>query len=144
MQSLKHYLPYSALWSIYFALIKFNYSSLVYLSTFKGHIKPIQILQNKALRILKHFIPPPIAFPNKSSLVSLYIYLDILLVSQQFTFRAILFKFNYDIKKLRPYYPNQSLFSQSQDLHNFNTRQSRVSTLTSIGLRYLNFLCLCR
>jgi hypothetical protein len=146
MRRLKHYLPYSALRSIYFALIQsnINYCSLVYLSTFKSHIKPIQILQNKAVRILKLFISSPISLPNKSSTASLYTYLDILPVSQQFTFGAIIFKFNYDIKKLPPYYLNQSLFSQSQDLHHYNTRQKRVFTLTSIGLRDLNFLCLCR
>ena len=127
MRRLKHYLPYSALRSIYFALIQsnINYCSLVYLSTFKSHIKPIQILQNKAVRILKLFISSPISLPNKSSTASLYTYLDILPVSQQFTFGAIIFKFNYDIKKLPPYYLNQSLFSRSQDLHRYNTRQKK-------------------
>ena len=74
MRRLKLCLPYSALRSIYFALIQtnINYCSLVYLSTFKSHIKPIQILQNKALRILKLFIPSPIELPNKSSTASLY------------------------------------------------------------------------
>ena len=62
MRRLKLYLPYSALRSIYFALIQtnINYWSLVYLSTFKSHIKPIQILQNRFLRILKLFISSPI------------------------------------------------------------------------------------
>ena len=124
MRRLKLCLPYSALRSIYFALIQtnINYCSLVYLSTFKSHIKPIQILQNKAIRILKLFIPSPIELPNKSSTASLYTYLDILPVSQQFAFGSILFKINYDIKKLPPYYLHQSLFSQSQDLHNYNTQ----------------------
>ena len=123
MRRLKLCLPYSALRSIYFALIQtdVNYCSLVYLSTFKSHIKPIQILQNKALRILKPIIPSPIELPNKPSTASIYTYLDILPVSQQFVFGAIHLKFNYDIKKLPPYYLNQSLFSQSQDLHNYNT-----------------------
>ena len=127
MRRLKLCLPYSALRSIYFALIQtnINYCSLVYLSTFKSHIKRIQILQNKAPRILKLFIPSPIELPSKSSTASLYTYLDILPVSQQFTFGAILFKFNFDIKKLPPYYLNQSLFSQSQDLNNYNTRQKK-------------------
>ena len=76
-------MPYSALRSIYFALKQTNisYCSLAYLSTFKGHIKPIQILQNKALRILKLFIQSPIELPNKSSTASLYTYLDKLPVS---------------------------------------------------------------
>ena len=69
-------------------------------------------------------IPSPIALPNKSSTVSSYANLDILLISQQFTFGAILFK-SCDIKKLLPYYLNQSLFSQSQDLHNYNTQQKK-------------------
>ena len=105
MQRLKLCLPYSALRSIYFALINnnINYCSLVYLSTFKSHIKPMQILQNKALRILKLFIPSPIELLNKSSTAFLYTYLDILPVSQQFAFGAILLKFHYDIDKLPPY-----------------------------------------
>ena len=146
MHTLKHYLPYSALQSIYFALIQsnINYCSLVYLSTFKSYIKPIQILQNKAFRILKLFIPSPNALPNKSPTASLYTYLDTIPVSQQFTFRAIFFKFNYGFKKLLPYYHNQSLFFQSQDLHNYNARQKKASTLTSIVLKDLNLLRLCQ
>ena len=104
----------------------------------------MQILQNKALRILKLFILSPIELLNKSSTAFLYTYLDILPVSQQFAFGAILLKFHYDIDKLSPYHLNQSLFSQSQDLHNCNTRQERVSTLTSIILRNLNSLRLCQ
>ena len=101
IRRLKLCLPYSALRNIDFAQIQtnVNYCSLVYLSTFKSRIKPIQILQNKALRILKLFIPSPIELPNKSSTASLYTYLDILPVSQQFAFEAMLFKINYDIKK---------------------------------------------
>ena len=98
-------LGYSGLQSIYFARFQsdINYCSLVYLSTFKNDVKPIQISQNKALRILKLIIPSPIAVPNESYTSSLFTYLDIILVSQQFTFGEILFKFNYDFKKLPPY-----------------------------------------
>ena len=85
----------------------------------------MQIIQIKTLRFLKLFILSPIALSNKSSEASLYTYLDILSVPQQFTFGTIIFKFHYNIKKLPPYYLNQSLFSQSEDLHNYDNRHKK-------------------
>ena len=53
MRRLQHFFPYEVLRLIYFALVHshLTYCPLIYLATFKYHIKPIQTLQNWALQI---------------------------------------------------------------------------------------------
>ena len=53
MYSLKQFFPYEILRLLYFPLVHshLSYCPIVYLATFKTHLKPLQIVQNWALII---------------------------------------------------------------------------------------------
>ena len=80
MRILRSSLPLEAMRSLYYALIHSHlmFSSLVYLNTFSSHIMPLQRQQNKALRVLKSYLPSPKLYPANPSADSLYCFLNIL------------------------------------------------------------------
>lgn len=112
MQRMKFILPLEAMRSIYFALVHsyLNYCPLIYLNTFRSHLIPLQRQQNKALRILKSYLPSPASFPSKSSTKSLYCLLNILPVELAVTFNSILFKVNHNLLSLPSYFFSFDLF----------------------------------
>ena len=112
LRYLKFHLPFPALKSVYYSLIHsyFNYCPIAYLNTFKSLIKPLQRLQNNALRTLKALLPSPSSLPDKSPTKSLYTFLRILPVDLVLTANCVLFRLK-QIKELLPLALNSSNFS---------------------------------
>ena len=98
MQRIRSSLLFEAMRSLYYALIHSHlmFSSLVYLNTFSSHIAPLQRQLNKALRVLKSYLPSPKLYPAKSSAGSLYCFFNILPLRHFVTVESILFKMKYD------------------------------------------------
>ena len=69
MCRLQHFLPHEVLRLLYFSLVHshLSYCPIVYLATFKTHFKPLQILQNRAKRILHKYLPSPSSYPGKTT-----------------------------------------------------------------------------
>jgi len=114
MRRLQHFFPYEVLRLIYFALVHshLTYCPLIYLATFKYHIKPLQTLQNRALRILQRYLPSPSSYPNKSKTETIYLLTNILPVSELFTLHSFLFKVKYNRSELPSYFRTR-IFSLS-------------------------------
>lgn len=123
MRRFQHFFPYEILRLIYFALVHshLTYCPLIYLATFRCHVKPIQILQNRALLILKKYLPSPSSYPNKSKTETLYLLTNILPVSQIFTLNSFLFKVKYDRSELPTYFRSNNFFPV-QHAHSYETR----------------------
>ena len=75
----KNIFPFTILKIIYHSLIAsyLNYCSVVYL-TFWKHIKPLQVLQNRAVRILGNFLYRPSKTENVSETKMLFLFLNLL------------------------------------------------------------------
>ena len=112
MRILRSSLPFEAMRSLYCALIYSHlmFSSLVYLNTFSSHIMPLQRQQNKALRVLKSYLPFPKLYPAKSSADSLYCFLNILPLRHSVMVESILFKLKYDRGLLPLFFRSSNLF----------------------------------
>ena len=82
MRKLQLFFPYKILRLIYFALVHshLTHGPLIYLETFKYHIEPIQTFQNRALRILKRYLPSPSSCQNKIKTETLCLLTNILSV----------------------------------------------------------------
>lgn len=80
MYRLQHVFPFSILKIIYHSLIApyLNYCTIIYLNTFWTHIKPLQILQNKAVRILGNFLHRPSKLRDASETETLFLFLNLL------------------------------------------------------------------
>ena len=102
MCRLKNLLPYCALKSLYISLVQyyFDYASIIFLNTFKSNVTPLQIIQNKAVRILKPFLPSPSNFPLKSTTETLFSLHNILPVRQSIQFLSVVFKIKLEREKL--------------------------------------------
>ena len=124
LRHLKFILPFHAMRSVYFALVHsyLSYCPLIFLNTFKTHIKPLQRQQNKALRILKTFIPSPISLPSKSPNKSIYSFLNILPVELLLSFHGLMFCVKYFAKILPKIFYAMDLFNQCE--HDYGTRGS--------------------
>ena len=72
--------PFTILKIIYYSLIAshLNYCSVVYLNTFWKNIKPLQVLQNRAIRILGNFLHRPSKRENVSKTKTLFLFLNLL------------------------------------------------------------------
>ena len=84
LHRLKQVFPFSILKILYHSLIEsyLNYCPIVYLNTFIVHLQPLQIIQNKAIRILGAFVHRPARLKNLSETQTLYIFLNILNLKQ--------------------------------------------------------------
>lgn len=124
LRHLKFILPFHAMRSVYFALVHsyLSYCPLIFLNTFKTHIKPLQRQQNKALRILKTFIPSPISLPSKSPNKSIFSFLNILPVELLLSFHGLMFCVKYFAKILPKIFYAMDLFNQCE--HDYGTRGS--------------------
>ena len=80
MYRVKIIFPFTILKIIYHSLITsyLNYCSVVYLNTFCKHIKPLQVLQNRAIRILGNFLHRPSKLENVSETKTLFLFLNLL------------------------------------------------------------------
>ena len=54
-----------------------NYCSVVYLNTFWMYIKPLQVLQNRAIRILGNFLHRPSKLESVSETKTLFLFLNL-------------------------------------------------------------------
>ena len=124
MRILRSSLPFEAMRSLYYALIHSHlmFSSLVYLNTFSSHITPLQRQQNKALRVLKSYLPSPKLYLAKSSADSLYCFLNILPLKHFVTVESILFKLKYDRGLLPLFFRSSNLFPLKTIDHGHLTR----------------------
>ena len=91
MCRLKNLLPFCALKSLYFSLVQshFDYASIIFLNTFKSNVTPLKIIQNKAVRILKPFLPSPSNFPLKSTTETLLHFIIFLLFGKVSNFQVL-------------------------------------------------------
>ena len=117
MRRVQHFFPCEVQRLIYFALVHshLTYCPLIYLTTFKYHIKPIQTLQNRTLRILKRYLPSPSPYSNKSKTETIYLLTNILPVSELFTLHSFLFKIKYDRSELPSYFRSRNFFPEQPD-----------------------------
>ena len=145
MCRLKNLLPYCALKSLYISLVQshFDYASIIFLNTFKSNVTPLQIIQNKAVRILKPFLPSPSNFPLKSTTETLFSLHNILPVRQSIQFLSVMFKIKLEREKLPRYFASMGLISspsssQVETRGKYNLRTPKVVTERSrFCLRYL-------
>ena len=100
MYRLQHFFPYEILRLLYFFLVHshLSFCPIVYLATFKTHLKPLQIVQNWALRILHKYLPSPLSCPGKTTTETLYLLVHILLISCYVTFLQCFLKLSMTIK----------------------------------------------
>ena len=84
LHRLKQVFPFSILKILHYSLIEsyLNYCPTIYLNTFMVHLRPLQIVQNKAIRILGTFVHRPARLKNLSETQTLYIFLNILNLKQ--------------------------------------------------------------
>ena len=75
MYRLQNFFPYEISRFLYFSLVysHLSYCPIVYLATFKTHLKPLQIVQNWALRILNKYLPSPSSYPCKTMAETLFV-----------------------------------------------------------------------
>ena len=80
MYRVKNIFPITILKIIYHSLITsyLDYCSVVYLHTFWKHIKPLQVPQNRAIRILGNFLHRPSKLENVSETETLFLFLNLL------------------------------------------------------------------
>ena len=130
MNHLKFILPFFALKSLYHSLVHsyINYCPIIFLNTFKTHILPLQRQQNKALRLLKNFLPSPFSYPGKSSTKSMYQILNILPLDLFSSFHSVFYMIKH-VQGLLPdyfYLHNNYFQDDNQVLHAYWTRGSSV------------------
>ena len=85
LHRLKFLFSYKVLRILYFCLIdaQIQYCSAMFLLTFKSHIKPLQTLQNKAIRILDKFLQFSRSTDIHSETRTSYLFLDIMTLTQK-------------------------------------------------------------
>ena len=97
------------------------YCPLIYLATFKYHIKPIQTLLNRPLQILQRYLPSPSSYPNQSKTETIYLLIKIFPISELFTFHSFSFKVKYDRSEPPSCFRTRNCFPQQPD-HVHETR----------------------
>ena len=96
IRHLRHLLPYHPMRCIYFSLVHSYTSYCANANTFKTHLHPLQVLQNKVIRILMSYLPAPSSIPDSSSTKSAYKYINILHITLLMPFATMLFVQKYD------------------------------------------------
>ncbi|MFO7795213.1 MAG: reverse transcriptase family protein [Promethearchaeia archaeon] len=84
LHRLKFLFPYQIIRTLYFSLIDcyFQYCSTVWMLTFPSHLRGLQIVQNKSIRILDHFLAHPRKTEELSEIKTSFLFLDILDLQQ--------------------------------------------------------------
>lgn len=117
LAKLKHYFPHATLLQLYYALVHplLLYGVMIWGATFPSYLQKLQILQNKAVRIVSNSDyyehAPPI-----------YIKLNILTLKDLYTHEIAKFVYNSNRTKLPT--PLSDLFKKTCDISTRNTRQS--------------------
>ena len=125
MYRLQHFFPYEILRLLYFSLVHshLSYCPIVYLATFKTHLKPLQIVQNRALIIyvLHKYLPSPSSYPGKTTTETLYLLMHILPISCLCNLSSVLFKIKYDHQMLPVYFQSIDMLGRKGKLHHYET-----------------------
>ena len=124
MYKLQYFFRYEIFRLLYFSLVHshLSYCPIVYLVTFKTHLKPLQIMQNRALRILHKYLPSPSSYPGKMTTETLYLLVHILSISCLCNFSSLLFKIKYDRQMLPVYFQSIDMLGRKGELRHYETR----------------------
>ena len=125
MQHLHHLLLYHPICCIYFPLVHSytSYCAITYANTFKTHLHPLQVLQNKAMQTLMSYPPAPLSIPDLSSTKSAYKYLNILPITLLIPFNTVLFAVKCN-ENLLPSLLHMFDLLPLESTHPYSTRQN--------------------
>ena len=118
---------------IYHSLITsyLNYCSVVYLNTFWEHIKPLQVLQNRAIRILGSFLHRPSKLEYVSETKTLFLFLNLLDLNDIRILNTSIWHF--EIQNSRNYFYDKSLLILLPRSDCRRSRMYRVPFVSSEG-----------
>ena len=137
LHRMKHVFPFSILKILYHSLIEsyFKYCPVIYLNTFMVHLQPLQIIQNKAVRILGTFVHRPVRLQNLSETQTLYLFLNIVNLKQLKDLHTAMWY--YDIQSSANYFHDLGIIETPiSPAHHVRSKKYRLPPIKSERARF--------